>query len=202
MSSQTLPAPAGPTRVQGDPQRVALLLPGLAYSPDRPLLHFARCVLVSMGWTTQELWWSEPAPADPGSHRDWVDAQLLGALAAESARRVMVVGKSLGTCGARVAAQRQLPAIWLTPLLNREENVQDLRGVSAPTLLVGSTGDRAWVPQVARDLERDSPLIAYLEIENVDHSLETKLDPLHSVEVLKRVVQAMERFVGDQLHTV
>jgi hypothetical protein len=100
-----------------------------------------------------------------------------------------------------VAADRQLPAIWLTPALSHEENVDDLRRATAPTLLVGSTGDRSWVPQIARELESDSPLIAYLEFENVDHSLETKVDPVNSVEVLKRVVQAMERFVGDQVQT-
>ena len=202
MSFQTLAAPAGPTRVEGDPERVGLLLPGLVYAPDRPLLHFARSVLVSLGWTTQEVWWPQVPPEELAAQRDWVDAQLLAVLAAEPARNVLVVGKSLGTFGARVAADRQLPAIWLTPSLNREENVADLRRASAPTLLVGSTGDRSWVAHTARELERDCPLIAYLEFENLDHSLETKVDPVNSVEVLKRVVQAMERFVGDQVHTV
>jgi pimeloyl-ACP methyl ester carboxylesterase len=202
MSLETLAAPAGPTRVDGDPDRVGLLLPGVGYAPDRPLLHFARGVLVSLGWTAQEVWWPQVVPPERAAQRDWVDAQLLAALAAESARNVIVVGKSLGTFGARVAAERKLPAIWLTPALNREENVADLRRASAPTLLVGSTGDRSWVPQTARALERDCPLIAYLEFENVDHALETKVDPVNSVEVLKRVVLAMERFVGDQVHTV
>jgi hypothetical protein len=202
MSLETLAAPAGPTRVEGDPERVGLLLPGVGYAPDRPLLHFARGVLVSLGWTTQEVWWTQAPPGQREEQRDWVDAQLLTALSAESAPQVIVVGKSLGTLGARVAADRKLPAIWLTPLLNREEMVADLRRASAPTLLVGSTGDRTWVPRVVRDLERDCPLIAYLEFENVDHALETKVDPVHSVEVLKRVVQAMERFVGDQIQTV
>ncbi|GIH04158.1 hypothetical protein Rhe02_22250 [Rhizocola hellebori] len=201
MSLQTLPAPAGPTRVEGDPDRVGLLLPGVGYAPDRPLLHFARSVLVSLGWTTQEVWWPQVVPPERAAQRDWVDEQLLAALQAESASKVILVGKSLGTFGARVAAQRQLPAIWLTPALNREENVADLRRASAPTLLIGSTGDRSWVAQEARNLERDCPAIAYLEFESLDHALEIKVDPVHSVEVLKRVVQAMERFVGDQVHT-
>ena len=202
MSLHTLAAPAGPTRVEGDPSRVGLLLPDTGYAPDRPLLHYARSVLLSMGWTTQELWWPEAAPPQRAAQRDWVDAHLLAALAAETASQVIVVGKALGTFGARVTADRQLPAIWLTPALSREENVADLRRATAPTLLIGGTSDATWVPRAARDLERDCPLIAYLEIEHVDDMLETRSDPVNSVEVLKRVVQAMERFVGDQLQTV
>src|SRR5215218_2374335 len=125
MSLETLATTTSPIRVEGDPDRVGLLLPGLGYPPDRPLLHFARSVLVSLGWTTQEVWWPQVVPVERAAQRDWVDAQLLTALSAESARHVLVVGKALGTFGARVAADRKLPAIWLTPALNREENVAD-----------------------------------------------------------------------------
>jgi hypothetical protein len=73
-------------------------------------------------------------------------------------------------------------------------------------LLVGGTADRAWDPKATRDLERDlerdCPKITCMEIDEVDHALETSPNPVNSVEVLKRVVQAMERFVADQVHTV
>ncbi|MFE1328968.1 hypothetical protein [Streptomyces microflavus] len=44
------PSPfAMPTRFDGDPGRVALVVPGVGYSPARPLLHFAREVLRQHG---------------------------------------------------------------------------------------------------------------------------------------------------------
>ncbi len=39
------------------------------------------------------------------------------------------VGRSGDALAAPVAAQRRLPAIWLTPLLRSEEHVADLRAM-------------------------------------------------------------------------
>lgn len=49
-----------PTRFDGAHDRVAVVVPGVGYSPARPLLHFARGVLLQHGWTVQELWWRVP----------------------------------------------------------------------------------------------------------------------------------------------
>ena len=41
------------TRYAGDGERVAVMFPGGDYSPARPLLHFARSMLVQRAWTVQ-----------------------------------------------------------------------------------------------------------------------------------------------------
>ena len=43
---------------EGDPQRVASLLPGREYTPNSPLLHYTRKALRDDGWTVREHWWS------------------------------------------------------------------------------------------------------------------------------------------------
>jgi hypothetical protein len=53
-------------RVERDPNRVALLVPALNYSPDRPLPHFARAVFARRGWTTQDLPWRDRPPQRDG----------------------------------------------------------------------------------------------------------------------------------------
>ncbi|MCK2217674.1 hypothetical protein MF672_028345 [Actinomadura sp. ATCC 31491] len=91
-----------PTRAEGDPERVAVLLPGAGYVPARPLLHFARAVLVQHGWTVQEIWWEAPATRDPDELGGWVAGQARAALDAErDARRLLVVAKSLATFAPR-----------------------------------------------------------------------------------------------------
>ncbi|HEY6737831.1 MAG TPA: hypothetical protein VI076_03205, partial [Actinopolymorphaceae bacterium] len=60
-------------RHDGDPERVAIVLPGRGYTPAGPLLHYARAVLVHHGWTVQEIWW--PELPDPESTPRWVQEQ-------------------------------------------------------------------------------------------------------------------------------
>lgn len=50
------------TFYQGTNGRVAVLLPGRNYSPDHPFLYYARAVLLTQGWSIEEVWWT---PADP-----------------------------------------------------------------------------------------------------------------------------------------
>lgn len=180
-----------PERDDNDPHRVALLIPGRGYSPDRPLLHFARAVLRRHGWTTQQLWWPSRPPADPETWPDWVDTQVAAAVERERAETVLLVGKSLGSMAVTTAAARGLPAIWLTPLLHQPWLVQQLRCATAPTLLVGSTADSSWVPDVARELGHP-----FLELDGADHSLETDDDPVHSAELLTRITARMDAFVA------
>lgn len=180
-----------PERVERDPQRVALLVPGRGYTPDRPLLHFARAVLLKHGWTTQELWWPERPPPGEDEWHGWVNDHVAAALDRETAGRLLVVGKSLGTMAATTAAERALPAIWLTPLLHLPRVVDGLRRSGAPTLLVGGAEDPSWKPEIVKELGH-----SHLELAGADHGLETDDDPVNSAELLKQVTAAMERFVA------
>jgi len=180
-----------PERLDGDPLRVALLVPGGGYTPDRPLLHFARAVLRKHGWTTQELWWPTRPPPVEGEWPDWVNAQVADMLDRESADSLLLVGKSLGTMAATTAADRELPAIWLTPLLHQPWLAGELRRTTAPTLLVGGTADHSWIPSLARELPHP-----YLELTGADHGLETDDDPVNSADLLKQITAALDEFVA------
>jgi hypothetical protein len=51
----------------------------------------------------------------------------------------------MGTFAAALAADRNLPAVWLTPVLRApSETVNDLRRANATFLLVGSAADPSW----------------------------------------------------------
>ncbi|MFG2985905.1 hypothetical protein ACGFYQ_32435 [Streptomyces sp. NPDC048258] len=93
-----------PTRFDGARDRVALVVPGVGYSPARPLLHFARGVLLQLGWTVQELWWKVPDDLSQFTVDDrvaWVERQVAQAVDAEAGACRLLVGKSLGSlaCG-------------------------------------------------------------------------------------------------------
>ncbi|MFG2846523.1 alpha/beta hydrolase [Kitasatospora sp. NPDC048296] len=183
-----------PTRYDGDPDRVALVLPGGGYSPARPLLHFARAVLLRHGWTVQELWWQPPAGSADLAMEEWiawVERQVAEAVDAERGACRLLVGKSLGSFACGLAADRELAAAWLTPILTLDHVVDALGRAQAPTLLVGGSADRRWDRRIA-----DSTGHEVLELPGADHGLERDDDPLGSVDILRQVVERLDRFVG------
>ncbi|MER6302618.1 alpha/beta hydrolase [Kitasatospora sp. NPDC001539] len=186
--------PSLPTRFAGDPARVALVLPGGGYSPARPLLHFARAVLLRHGWTVQELWWQLPDNfTDFGADEQvaWVERQVAEAVDAERGACRLLVGKSLGSFAAGPAADRGLAAAWLTPVLTLDHVARALGRAQAPTLLVGGGADRLWDRRTA-----DATGHEVLELPGADHGLEHDGDPLGSVDLLRQVVERLDRFVG------
>ena len=88
---------------------------------------------------------------------------------------VLVVAKSLGTRAAEYAAERSLPAIWLTPLLVVPELVAGIRANPARQLLVGGTDDDLWDADVAASLATDGCDV--LQVDGADHSIDRRRRP-------------------------
>lgn len=80
--------------------------------------------------------------------------------------RSLLIGKSLGTVAASIAAEHGLPAVWLTPLLTVDWVLDALRRASAPVLLVGGTADKYWDGTLARELSAH-----VLEVESANHGM-------------------------------
>jgi hypothetical protein len=155
-----------------EPVGLAVLLPGRAFSPARPLLDFATQACVEAGWWVRQVWWDPPDghPAarpdgDPAGKVAWVEDELLAALDG-TAGRVLVLGKSLGTFAAPHAARHSLDAIWLTPVLTEALVVEAVRANRARQLLVGGTEDPYWRPDVTLPTTAES-----LSIAGADHSM-------------------------------
>ena len=175
---------------RGDERRAAVVLPGARYSPSCPLLWFARKVVQKRGWTVVEVWDEWRGGADAVA---WADDRASAALgAAAAARQLLLVGKSISSFAAALAADRGLPAVWLTPLLTEDEVVTALRRRTAPALLVGGTADETWDARVAYELDGAE----VLELDGADHALEIAGDPLASIDALRRTTERIEAFVG------
>lgn len=182
-------APGEAVLHEGDPQRTVVLLPGLVYSSQAPLLWFAREAAQARGWSVLELTERPPAADEPFA---WVRDRAARALDATRSQTVAVVGKSLASGAAPLAVERRLPAVWLTPVLTRGDVVQALSAVELPTLAVGGTADPSWT-----DGERPAAAqLEILEIAGADHSLQLPGEPLRSIHVLKQVTERVAAFLG------
>jgi hypothetical protein len=174
-------------RHEGDPSRCAVILPGVRYFSQAPLLWFAREAAQARGWSVVEV--DERAP-DGEEPFEWMRGQAGRALeAAAGAELVVVIGKSLGSAAAPLVDG---PAAWLTPLLNQPAIAAALATASAPTLLVGSPADPTW----GEGTVPDNPALDVLELPGLDHSLQVSRDPRASLDVLRTVTGRLDAFLA------
>jgi hypothetical protein len=172
-----------------DAERRVVLLPGARYPTRAPLLWFAREVAVARGYGVLEVLDEPPAGEDPFA---WARDRATRALDHGPSPFDVVIGKSLSSDVADLAAERGLPAVWLTPLLDRPGIVAALARTGRPTLLVGSTGDPTWRAEALPP----NVMLDVLELDGLDHSLQLPGDPQHSLKELRKVATRIDRFLG------
>jgi len=176
--------------------RSAILAPGANYGADGPLLMYAGLAVQRRGGRTRPIAWGLPRTSDLSQLREQVASQVESAIdemttAAGSAP--VIIGKSLGSLAAPLAADRGLAAVWFTPLLTDEPTVLALRRTPAPCLLIGGTADPWWDGSVAR-----SGRTQLMEVEGADHGMFVPGELSASAAVLGQVMTAVEQFL-DQL---
>ncbi|GAA2758886.1 alpha/beta hydrolase [Actinopolymorpha rutila] len=168
----------------------AVVIPGGAFGPAAGLLMYVSLVAERRGVTIHRHSWSQdrPNPFEPAVE-GWVRGELTPLLD-EVGGTPLLIGKSYGTNAALLAAERCLPAVWLTPLLTAPWVVAALGGATAPFLLVGGTADNLWDGKAARRL---SPYV--LEVDGANHGMVTPGPLTDSIAVLGQMVVAMEEFL-------
>ncbi len=175
-----------------------MLIPGQRYSADGPLLMFAGLAVERRGGWVHRIDWTVPELPGEVAERAWVAAQASEAVdavaAAAGQAAPVLIGKSLGSLAAPVAAARNLPAVWLTPLLTDPPTVAALRRATAPFLLVGGTADPVWDGLVARAI---TPHV--LEIDGADHGMFVPGPLSASAVVLGQVTSAIEDYLDRQV---
>jgi hypothetical protein len=176
--------------------RAAVLAPGGGYSTDGPLLMYAGLAVKRRGGHAHRIVWAWPDPQrliESESHA-WVTAQVGAAIdetvAATGVTAPVVIGKSLGSLAAPLAADQGLAAVWFTPVLTDEPTVAALRRATAPCLLVGGTADRFWNGPVARSI---TPHV--VEVAAADHGMFVPGELAASAAVLGQVITAVEQFL-------
>lgn len=182
----------------------AVVLPGVRYTPARPLLHFATKVLRTSGFGVLEVWY-DYGDVDSGSAEQAelfaadAEAALAEAHARAAAGERLVVGKSLGTRHLAELVRRGrldgVPTAWLTPVLDYDAVMDALLRRVHPTLVVAGGQDPATPPAALDELEANTDPAVHVErISGADHGLE-RTAPRDAVDALGEVVERMASFV-------
>lgn len=203
------PVPHEFIRQDGEADRLAIFLPGFAYTCDMPLFYYAEVLLLAEGadlLRLQPSYVTEPGfldlPHDEVVERIVGDAapMVRAAMAERPYRDVIVIAKSLGTLTlAHLVADGIIPPsarlVWAPPLLNRDSVVAAISSHSGPSLLVIGT----------LDLEHDRIQLETLGIpahvdvailDGADHSLDIPDDVRASIGALATVVDRIGEVVG------
>jgi pimeloyl-ACP methyl ester carboxylesterase len=172
----------------GKSKRHAVIIPGGNYGPQTGLLLYVGEAARRRGADLEPINWTPPPDRPLRERPSWVYDQVTPVVAKFSAP--LLIGKSLGSFAAAVAADRGLPGVWLTPLLTMPACVDALRRSTQPFLLVGGTADELWDGALAREL---TPHV--LEVDGANHGMMLP-GPLHrTTEVLGRMTTAVEDFL-------
>ena len=125
---------------------VAVLLPGVNYSVQAPLLYWCATLLAERGWHVQAVEWTvdDEARAHPLPFVERAVAQAFDA--SPTASRRLVVAKSFGTYALPWARRAGIAGVWLTPLLTEEPVRQALLDATAADLAMGGELDAFWHP--------------------------------------------------------
>ena len=188
------------------PQHVArrvLVIPGVAYSCDRPLLNWASVIAHQRGWWVQQAQWELTS----SSNQDDVIARTLEMLDhdAPEADQTLILAKSMGSRAAAAASANGWSGIWLTPLLDVAEVNAALIEYHAPCLVAGGSADPHWVPDENLDIKGitregvihgsfDPQGTTWVSVAEANHSLEITDDWRASQAVQRGLFELVDRF--------
>ena len=190
---------------QAGAQRLALILPGLRYTCDMPLLFYTARLMIQRGAAvlqvhsdyTQAAYQSAPGSEQGRWLAEDTQAAYQAGLAADDFRELILIGKSIGTLAlaSLVAGGVEAPGIWLTPLLHQPRLVEAALQQKGPALFIGSSSDPTF------DLAQMQRIQAAgkgegLVIPGADHSLEIPGDVLASLEIMRQVVERILAFLN------
>ncbi|MFI7547902.1 alpha/beta hydrolase [Actinoplanes sp. NPDC049599] len=172
-----------------------ILIPGSLGTVQTTLLDLAWEALTDRRALIEEVTWTTPEGLVEAGPEPFVRACVAAALHRLKQRdpeaRPVLIAKSLGTHASGLAADHELPAIWLTPLLHLPSVVAAITRNPAPQLLIGGTADASWLPAAA-----NSTGAQLLTIPDAGHSLRPPGNLRDFATALATIGTAIETFLN------
>ena len=186
----------------GQASTLALVLPGMRYSADMPLLYYptqlflqhqADVLQVRADYTRPDY---QAASAEGQAQRLSEDTRAAweAGKAQGSYDKFVLLGKSIGTVALAHLISSGLGAsatsIWLTPLLYRPQVVDAALRIQGPALFVAGRTDPAFDPQAMERICQATGARALL-FDDANHSLEIPSGPLDSLKIMADILRAI-----------
>ena len=191
---------------------LGVILPGLNYSQDMPLLYYLRMLLLHHQADVLTLMPATSSPeykaADQEERYDWLRADITAGLDAGllqgKYRGIILAGKSIGSIGLAVGlplVRSRLPtqAVWITPLLREAIVFQAAWADESPALFLCGTSDSTFDPAALKSIQEKRPQVRVWIGKGGDHSLEIGSDPVQSISLLQGYLAALDAFLSEEM---
>lgn len=209
MDNRQQPVPNTFFRLKTDTRHLAVLLPGLGYTSHMPVMYYPWMALLSRGADVLRAEYNYvknpefmALPVDERRRRAAEDALVIyaGAVRQRDYDTITLVGKSIGTYAmghliTSTAAAPKLQCLWLTPILNSEQFVSQIKRVKHKALFVTGTAD-PYYDKANLDALLKATGGKSIVIEGANHALEIDDDPLKSLQALQKIMTGIEEFLG------
>lgn len=178
---------------RGTPAGILVVFPGRQYGPQAPLLRGPIEALTGEGWDVLVASYREGEASDRGDPILWRARQALDRiLPARRARRIALLGKSMGTpyVAALCADQTGLTharAAYLTPLIGNAEFERNFLRTQQPSYLAVGTADPFYSVEALERLKARGNLRVAV-VDGADHGLNVPGDPQASRQAAELVV--------------
>ncbi|MFJ7725255.1 alpha/beta family hydrolase [Neobacillus sp. NPDC097160] len=189
-------------------QAICIMLPGLGYSTQRPLFHYATGMClnhnidvlhVNYQFTKNEQFkMLSETEQDQWMYED-VKAVVEEVLKDTVYEQCFLVSKSIGTIPMAMEWTRKnyidnAIGVWLTPLIKDDQVYQALINTDRHSLCVIGDQDHHFIEERISSL-KNNPLVGTVVIPDADHGLEIKGDISASIEAIKEVIEQVQEFM-------
>ena len=189
---------------------LSLILPGLNYTCDMPLLYYSTQVMLAAGadvvqvkydYTQTERNQASSLRERFSQMKEDVTQIAQVALRQRDYQHLTLIGKSLGTLAIPYLLDADLPVkpqtvIFLTPILNELLPALNLIQQCAHTFYVIGTQDHYYDPDLITHFRTETP-DNFLIIEGANHSLEIPGEIMQSLSQLKIIVERIDLFIKE-----
>lgn len=180
---------------------LAIILPGIGYTTQAPLLYYSRNIFYHRGYDVLQVNYRYiPDIFYSISEEEFtndVEAVIEKVFTNHSYSNYIIIAKSIGTIALSYLLDKptfkMANAIWLTPLLKRTSIYNALLKNFNKGLCIIGDNDHHYVPERFEEIKRNQNMRCML-IEGVDHGLEDESDLTRSLDVLKSVLMEIKEF--------
>lgn len=178
---------------------LAVILPGIGYTCDRPLLDYNKRLMIQLGFDVLPISFGfQIAGKKLKVHEEFKyiyeeTKELINMSLKKRYKNIILVAKSLGTIVLSLLnneiKDRNVINIYLTPV----DATMDV-GISEGSLVFYGTNDPRITSKTVSKIEKIKD-VSLVKIENADHSLNVKNDILKSIDIIKYVIEKEKEYL-------
>lgn len=201
------PVPNTFIRQRDETSHAAVILPGLGYTAQMPLLFYISQMLLAQGADVLQVNYNYIDAfrgLNSATQHRWLatdsDAAYRVLIAQRPYTHLTVVGKSLGTLAmAHLFTTHNFStpptALWLTPVLTNAAVREQIAAFSGPSLVVIGTSDSYYDPGLLAEID-ETPTRTFAVIDGADHGMNVGNDVFQSLQALEQALHAVEEFLN------